>query len=547
MDFDHTRRQFLGRTASFGFLTVGGHTIRIGGRNDHDNSSRRRLRSTSGQSSGGGAGDDGERMVVGTRQAGTAAAKDCAGTLIRVLDFEDGNQAVVGRFETDDLDSLRTRTDVRYVETDQSVRVPSLPDGVGTDETQPATDASSQQIVPWGVDRIGARAVADAGITGRCVDVALLDTGIDPAHPDLEANVGDGRAFLFDSDPDEWADDAGHGTSVAGIVGAVDNGVGVVGVSPDVTLHAVKVLDASGRGFVSDIADGLRWSATSGFDVANMSFGGPNPSRVLADAIRFAVNRGMNLVASAGNGGPCSACVEYPAANPLVTAVSATTRNDTLATFSSTGPEIDLAGPGVRVTTTRRGGGYRAFSGTSAAAPHVSGSMALLAAAGYVTSERPVRLEESATDLGLPGTAQGHGLVDAEEAVLGLDLELVDETEADGAFVSDFDVSIHADTRLDDADVFSAGEPYFEVRIDGQSVFVSDIVERTPQFETTIDLPAETFAQFERGEMPVTVILWDADLLFDDEIGRETEYVKLAPQADPAETATDPTPQSASN
>jgi subtilisin len=138
---------------------------------------------------------------------------------------------------------------------------------------------------------------------------------------------------------------------------------------------------------------------------------------VVADAVQYAYNRGILLVAAAGNSGPCSYCVGYPAAEPECIAVSATTRNDTLASFSSTGPQIEIAAPGRDIVSTYAGGGYRSLSGTSMACPHVSGAGGLLMANGYTNTEARQRLKNTAETIGLSNNEGGAGLLDVAAAL----------------------------------------------------------------------------------------------------------------------------------
>lgn len=264
--------------------------------------------------------------------------------------------------------------------------------------------------------------------------MAILDTGIDSDHPDLQANLGTGESFancgsggltgscVFSGNDnacnESWDDDNDHGTHCAGIADAVDNGEGVVGVSTSATLHAVKVLDCGGSGSYSDIAAGIEYTADQSWDVASMSLGG-SQSQVVADAVEYAYNNGVLLVAAAGNSGPCSDCVGYPAAEPEVIAVSATDSNDDLASFSSTGPEVELAAPGVDILSTLPGG-YGKLSGTSMSCPHVAGAGGQLMANGYTNTEARNQLGSTAEDIGLAENEQGNGLLDAA-AALGLD------------------------------------------------------------------------------------------------------------------------------
>ncbi|MGQ9734311.1 MAG: S8 family peptidase [Candidatus Bipolaricaulia bacterium] len=257
------------------------------------------------------------------------------------------------------------------------------------------------------------------GYEGEGVRVALLDSGLDPDHPDLRANYRGGYDFV-NGDPEPW-DDNGHGTEVAGVLAAAEDGSGLVGVAPRAELYAVKVLGGNAHGAISDVVKGLEWAVQHGMDVVNMSLGTPEDSRALREAVRAAFEAGLVLVAPAGNE---SGAVLFPAAYPEVIAVSATTKADRLAPFSNFGPEVDLVAPGEEIPTTYLKGRYSLVSGTSFAAPHVAGTAALLISSG-VRDNREVRarLEQSAEELvGLSREEQGFGLVDAAAAVLGLGL-----------------------------------------------------------------------------------------------------------------------------
>ncbi|RJQ07896.1 MAG: peptidase S8/S53 subtilisin kexin sedolisin, partial [Bacillota bacterium] len=276
--------------------------------------------------------------------------------------------------------------------------------------------------LPWGVDRIDADVVQAGGNSGSGVKVGILDTGIDLDHPDL--HVAGGATFVDGtSAPD---DDNGHGTHVAGTVAALANGTGVIGVAPAAALYAVKVLDSGGSGYISDIVAGIDWAVTNGMKVINMSFGGSSDDATLRAACDNAYAAGVLLVAAAGNSGNPAGKgdnVSYPARYSSVIAVAATDQSDKRASFSSTGPDVELAAPGVDILSTYYGGGYATASGTSMACPHVVGVAALVyyANAGYSNADVRNAMTSTAIDLGTAGrdTLYGYGLVYAPDAVGG--------------------------------------------------------------------------------------------------------------------------------
>ncbi len=267
------------------------------------------------------------------------------------------------------------------------------------------------QVLPWGVDRIDAE-LAWAGATGAGVKVAILDTGIDLTHPDLADNIAGGYNAV---NPRKAPKDGnGHGTHVAGIVAAANNSLGVVGVAPAASLYAVKVLADSGFGWLSDIIEGIDWSIRNGMQVINMSLGTSSDSQTFHDAVTAAYNAGITLVAAAGNDGPADNSVNYPARYPEVIAVAATDQSDNLASFSSRGPEVDLAAPGVSIYSTYKGSSYATLSGTSMAAPHVTGTAALVLQAHPGLGPEAVRSHLVSTAEQVAGSP--YPLVDAQDA-----------------------------------------------------------------------------------------------------------------------------------
>ncbi len=272
--------------------------------------------------------------------------------------------------------------------------------------------AVNPKEIQWGVKRVNAPA-AWAKTTGRGVKVGIIDTGMDYTHPDLKANYAGGYNALDASKTP--LDDNGHGTHVAGIIGAANDGAGVVGVAPGVSLYAVKVLNAQGSGAYSGIVDGIQWAVNNKMNVVNMSLGSPSSSPAIQKAVEAAYKAGVTLVMAAGNdSGP----VNYPAKYPQSIAVAASDSGDKLANFSSRGPEIALIAPGVAITSAYMGGTYKSLSGTSMASPHVAGLAALAVAAGAKTpAEVRKSLQGATVSIGLQPSEQGAGLVDAGKLV----------------------------------------------------------------------------------------------------------------------------------
>ncbi|HAT72602.1 MAG TPA: peptidase S8 [Elusimicrobia bacterium] len=313
---------------------------------------------------------------------------------------------------------------IRWIESSpasmNSVPLPSVEDALsvirsGEDWTapvsagiRPETDPAQKEI-PWGVKRLNAAAAWDY-TAGKDVKVAIVDTGMDFNHPDLAANYKGGyNAIISTATP---LDDHGHGTHVAGTIGAAQDHKGVVGVAPKAALYGVKVLDKRGSGQYSWIVAGIEWAIMNDMDVINMSLGGGSGTEAMKQIMIKANQAGVTVVCAAGND---SGQVNYPARYPQAVAVSASDSSDKLASFSSKGPEIAVIAPGVDIYSTKLGGGYRLMSGTSMACPHVAGLAALAVGAGAKTpDEVRAMLKAAATPLpGLKPTDQGAGLVDA--------------------------------------------------------------------------------------------------------------------------------------
>jgi serine protease len=217
-------------------------------------------------------------------------------------------------------------------------------------------------------------------------------------------------------------DDNGHGTHVAGTIAqTTNNGVGVAGLAHCAKLMPIKVLSGSGSGTSADVAEGIRFAADHGAQIINLSLGSPMPSLVIRSAVRYAIDKGVLVVAAAGNSGRS---VGYPAAYEGVFAVSASDRNDNIAWFSSRGPQVGIAAPGVAITqqTVCDGGKnkcevFGVFNGTSMASPHIAGIAALVMGEG-ITNPNEVRalMERTATPKDDPKLF-GAGIARADKAV----------------------------------------------------------------------------------------------------------------------------------
>ena len=294
------------------------------------------------------------------------------------------------------LDALRRNPNVAYVETDFEVY-------------------ALQQQTPWSITKIRAPEVWATGNEGTGIKVAIVDTGIDTTHPDL--TVVGGKTFVAGTT--SYNDDNGHGTHCAGIVAALNNDLGVVGVAPEAALYAVKVLDRFGSGYVSDVISGIEWCIANEMQVVSMSLGSTSDSISLHTVCDKAYTAGVVLVAAAGNNGPMDNTITYPAKYSSAIAVGATDSNDAVASWSSRGPELSVTAPGVSIYSTYKGGVYATMSGTSMACPNVAGTVALiLANAPHTPAEVKDILQKTAVDKGITGwdTAYGYGRIDAYAA-----------------------------------------------------------------------------------------------------------------------------------
>ena len=348
-------------------------------------------------------------------------------------------ETAVGRYRNDPA--------VRFIEPDYIVHTETVPDDPSFPIQWSLQNTGQQNGVP-GADIHVTRAWDQ--VTGSAqVIVAIVDTGMDLTHPDLAGNLytnpgeipgngldddGDGYAddvhgfdfASFDSDP---TDENGHGTHVAGIIGAMgNNGVGISGVAWRVQLLPLKFMDASGSGTTSDAIDAIEYAVDHGADVINASWGGGAYSEALRLAIADAGAHGILFVTASGNeGSDNDVYPNWPSAlaEANVISVASTDRVDGRSPFSNYGLlSVDLGAPGGAIVSTLRGGGYGVMSGTSMAAPHVSGALALLRSrfpAMPAATMKQVLLASSDRIPSLEGVTVSGGRLDVARMMEGLD------------------------------------------------------------------------------------------------------------------------------
>lgn len=293
----------------------------------------------------------------------------------------------------------------------------------------------------WHLTAIGAPTAWNATNGAKHIVVAVIDTGVVWDHPDLAANIwsnlreiagdgldNDGNGFVDDvrgwdfgdgdADP---RDELFHGTHVSGIVGAVgNNGIGIAGVAWNTRIMPIKIADAGAGLFDAAIIAGIHYAVDNGADILNMSFGGPQPSQAVREAVRYAAERDVLPIAAAGN--DYGLLVSYPAVHPECVAVAALDENGAIAEYSNFGSFVDIAAPGSNILSTLDGG-WGFASGTSMAAPVVAGLAALVKSAHPDFSAQAIRYQLLSTgrDLlaqnGARATQIGSGGVDAARAV----------------------------------------------------------------------------------------------------------------------------------
>ena len=289
---------------------------------------------------------------------------------ITVQVFSQSINGVVMNLSERELAVLKDDSRIAYIEEDKIISLAPPKGSAKPGGTVP-------QQTPWGITRVN----GVSNYTGSNV-AWVIDTGIDLDHPDLNVDAGLSESFVTWGGPNSKIpeDEHGHGTHVAGTIGALNNAIGVIGVAPGARLVAVKVLDRQGNGSISSVVAGIDYVATNGNrgDVANMSLGG-SVSQAMDDAVVEASSNGIMFCLAAGNERDDANNHSPARANgPDIYTISAMSQGDNWASFSNFGnPPIDYCAPGVAVTSTWKNGGYNTISGTSMATPHASGVLLL--------------------------------------------------------------------------------------------------------------------------------------------------------------------------
>ena len=355
----------------------------------------------------------GQKANVRDAAGVTDTLASVSGIQARVVSVAGGVQAAVARLERSAA--------VEYAEPNYIYRASATPNDpqfgqlYGLNNTgQTGGTADADIDAPEGWDALGLGSFPLSGGP----KVGIVDTGIMQSHPDLQGRVSDcggvnnfGVNFvviIVGADPTivngKCNDDNGHGTHVAGTVAATaNNGTGVTGVAFNSPLAVCKALNASGSGTLVMIANCIDWVSARGVDVISMSLGGTAGSAALQSAVQRATNAGALVIAAAGNSGNSS--LSYPAAYPEVVSVAATDANDAKASFSQFNSDVEIAAPGVNITSTWNDGAYNTISGTSMATPHVAAVAALIAGTNLSGGPAAWRAELDAAvdDKGTPG------------------------------------------------------------------------------------------------------------------------------------------------
>lgn len=351
---------------------------------------------------------------------------------IQVIEQYDLISAVLCYLTPEQQDALTKLLPVRFIEPDYRVSILDDPKSLIVQESGVVPGA---EYADWGAKRIHVEEAWELS-KGRGVKVGVIDTGIMADHPDLVGAVMDGIDCI-DDDKNSWSwlDDNGHGTSIATIIGARQNGVGIVGVAPLCYLYSIKVLNANGSGYISDIIEGYKWALGRELDVVNMSLGSYSSSQAMEDVMMVAALQGMATIAASGNDGRNGEC--YPARSYNAVVVGATGTTDEVMSWSNYGSALRANGilaPGDYILCGYIDGTWRRASGTSVATPYITGIVALLLELDWC-ERRFIFASGSKSDKST--LREGYGLVDARKSLEIMIKEYWDNLSAGGTTLSD--------------------------------------------------------------------------------------------------------------
>lgn len=267
----------------------------------------------------------------------------------------------------------------------------------------------------WALPKVNAPSAWDFTTGSASVIIAIIDTGVQLDHPDLQSKLVGGWNFVAGNNNPN--DDNGHGTHCAGIAAAATNNAqGIAGLGWDCRIMPIKVLNSSGSGTYADVAAGMTYAVNNGAKVLSLSLAGSAPSSTLENAVNYAWNNGAVVVAAAGNNN--STTPEYPAWYANCIAVASSTTNDSRSSFSNYGSWVDVAAPGSSILSTYNNSGYATISGTSMAAPLVAGLAGLLwSYMGTGSPASSIRAQIENTAVAVPGNYVAYGRIDAGAAL----------------------------------------------------------------------------------------------------------------------------------
>ncbi|NRR24054.1 Ig-like domain-containing protein, partial [Brevibacillus sp. MS2.2] len=310
------------------------------------------------------------------------------------------SKVMVAKLTESEMEAMSQDENVAYIEEDSEVELAE-------------TSVSENQKIPWGIAHIGAPQAHEKNYFGQNIKIGVLDTGISN-HEDIEVSGG----ISFVEGNEDFSDDHGHGTSVAGVIAGKNNDFGIVGVAPEAEIYSIKILDEKGHGKYSSMIQGIEWAIQNEMNIISISAGGSIDSRALHDQIIRANDHGILVIAAAGNKGMGGQTQLYPAQYDEALSIGSIDQDNQRASSSSVGRGLDLMAPGVNILSTSLNGEYEQRSGTSLATPHVAGAAAVIWSKMGNTTNQEVRdlLVDTATDLG-ESRFYGKGLVNLEKAL----------------------------------------------------------------------------------------------------------------------------------